>query len=59
MGGDEGFKYKGEVCDVACSQQGAHSDESCVGDHSIVGVYPLYNWWDAHIHSAGQTEDVP
>jgi len=59
MGCDEGFEYKGEVCDVACSHREAHSDESCVGDHSIVGVYPLYNWWDAHIHSTGQTEGVP
>jgi len=53
MGGNEGFEYKGEACDVAWSHQGAHSD------HSTVGVYPLYNWWDAHIHSAGQIQDVP
>ena len=53
------MKYKGEVCDVAYCHWGTHSDPTTVGDHSIVGVYPLYNWWDAHIHSAGQTESVP
>ena len=58
MWGDEGFKYKGEVRDIACSHRRAHSNPTTVGDHSTVGVYPLYNWWDAHIHSAGQIEDV-
>ena len=37
----------------------AHSDPTAVDDHSVVGVYPLYNWWDAHIHSTGQFEGVP
>ena len=58
MGGEERVEHKGEVCDVACSHWGVHSDPTTVDDHSTVGVYPPYNWWDAHIHSAGQIEDV-
>ena len=59
MGGEERAEHKGDVCDVTCSDRGAHSDPTTVDDHSTVGVYPLYNWWDAHIHSAGQIQDVP
>ena len=38
---------------IACSYGGAHSNQSCVGNHSIVGVYALYNWC---VHCATVTQ---
>ena len=59
MGGGERVECEGEDCDVACPHWEAHSDPTNAGDNSTIGVYPLYNWLDAHIHSAGEIESVP